>query len=241
MRLSYLIGSIVAMEACKCSLLILLIPYYPMDLTRWIASLYPPWQNLQTPAPYGLPWYILYSPGLLGFPILAMYQAIAETLTLVYLVRRQHLFIAGAFALTSGMVFFWDPFDLWSYLLILLSVKWRPLLAASVLVKIPLGAPSWVWQFIIGASLQTHGNYPHYVILGGWWLAMLWYVTGMTARSRIILQTADQLIAKSIPELRFWRFWSNIPGSRRAVLANMTIMSPAIPAIVFLATHRYVM
>jgi hypothetical protein len=240
MRASYLIGSIVAMDAFKCSLLVLLMPYYPMDLTRWIASLYPPWQNLQTPAPYGLPWYILYSPGLLGFPILAVYQAIAEGLTLVYLVRRQHLFIAGAFALTSGLVFFWDPFDLWSYLLILLSVKWRPLLAVSVLVKTPLGAPSWVWQFIIGASLRAQGNYPHYIILGGWWLAMLWYTTGMTPRLQMILHTFGQLTAKSIPDLHFWRLWNNIPGHRRAMLANMTMVSPLIPALVLLTTHRYV-
>jgi hypothetical protein len=240
MRLWYLIGSIVAMEACKCSLLILLMPYYPMDLTRWVASLYPPWQNLQTPAPYGLPWYILYSPGLLGFPVLAMYQAIAETLTIAYLVRRQHLFIAGAFALTSGLIFFWDPFDLWSYLLILLSVKWKPLLAVSVLVKIPIGAPSWVWQFIIGASLRTQGNYPHYLILGGWWLAMLWYTTGMTPRLRIILHTMDQLIAKSIPVLSLWRSWSNVLGNRRAVLANMAMVGPVVPALVLLTIHRYV-
>ena len=193
MRPKVLITLIVAMEACKCTLLILLGPYYPNDLSQWISSLYPPWQNLQTPAPYGLPWYVLYSPGLLGLPVLSVYQAVAEGLTLVYLLRRGEPYIAGAFALTSSLIFFWDPFDLWSYLLILLSLKWRPLLAASILVKIPLGAPTWVWNFILDASLRTAGNWPHYIILGAWWLGMLWYVSGLALHFNLSPNRVGQL------------------------------------------------
>ena len=196
MRPIFIIGSIVAMEACKCSLLILLGPFYPNDLAQWIATLYPPWQYLQTPAPYGLPWYVLYAPGLLGLPALALYQATVEGLTLVYLIRKREPFIAGAFALTSALIFFWDPFDLWSYLLVLLSLKWRPLLAVSILVKIPLGAPSWVWQFIFTASLRTAGNWPHYIFLGVWWLGMLWYVSGMAARFNLTPNRVGELIAR---------------------------------------------
>lgn len=196
MRPIFLIGTIVAMETCKSLLLILLGPYYPNDLSHWITTLYPPWQNLQTPAPYGLPWYILYSPGLLGLPVLAVYQATAEGLTLLYLFRRKEPYIAGAFAVTSMLIFFWDPFDLWSYLLILLSLKWRPLLGASILVKIPLGAPTWVWQFIMTASLRTQGNWPHYIVLAIWWLGMLWYVSGLASHFNLSPNRIGQLIVR---------------------------------------------
>ena len=196
MRPSLIIGSIVAMEACKCSLLILLGPYYPTDLGHWIATLYPPWQHLQTPAPYGLPWYVLYAPGLLGLPALAVYQATAEGMILLYIIRRNEPYIAGAFALTSALIFFWDPFDLWSYFLLLLSQRWRPLLAASILVKIPLGAPSWVWQFILTASLRTAGNWPHYIFLGVWWLGMLWYISGMATHFNLTPNRVGRLISR---------------------------------------------
>jgi hypothetical protein len=204
MRRLFLIGSIVAMQAVKCTLLVLLQPYYPHDLTQWIATLYPPWQRLQTPAPYGLPWYALYAPGLLGLPVLAVCLATAEALTLLYLYKRNEPYIAGGFALTSALIFFWDPFDLWSYLFILLSLKWRPLLAAAVLVKMPLGAPLWVWQFILNASLKTQGNWPHYVILGVWWIGMLWYVTGMASRFNLTPNRVGRMIMDLIRELSFW-------------------------------------
>lgn len=196
MRPSFIIGSIVAMEACKGLLLILLGPYYPNDLAHWIRTLYPPWQTLQTPAPYGLPWYALYAPGLFGLPALAAYQATAEGLALLYLIKRKEPYIAGAFAITSLLIFFWDPFDLWSYLFILLSQKWRPLLLTSILVKIPLGAPSWVWQFILTASLRTAGNWPHYIILSVWWLGMLWYVSGLAAHFNLTPNVVGQLITR---------------------------------------------
>ena len=201
MRPSFLISSIVAMEASKCTLLILLQPYYPHDLTQWIISLYPPWQRIEIPAPYGLPWYVLYAPGLLGLSVLSVYLAIAECLTLVYLFSRSEPYIAGAFVLTSALVFFWDPFDLWSYLFILLSVKWRPLLAAAVLVKIPLGAPSWVWQFILNGSFRAAGNWPHYFVIGAWWLGMAWYVSGMAARFSLTPDRVGQIIIRLVAEL----------------------------------------
>src|SRR5215472_7201037 len=205
MRRRFLILSIVAMQAAKSILLILLQPYYPNDLTHWIATLYPPWQRLQTPALYGLPWYVLYAPGLLGLHVLSLSLATAEGLTLLYLLKRNEPYIAGTFALTSLLIFFWDPFDLWSYLFILLSIKWRPLLAAAILVKIPLGAPSWVWQFILTASIRTQGNWPHYVILGMWWIGILWYVSGMASRFDVEPNRVGQLVTKALNELKSWK------------------------------------
>jgi hypothetical protein len=202
MRLRFLIVSLVAMQAAKGTLLIMLQPYYPHDLTQWIATLYPPWQRLQTPAPYGLPWYVLYAPGLLGLPVLSLSLAVAEGLTLLYLFRRNEPYIAGTFALTSALIFFWDPFDLWSYLFTLLSIKWRPLLAAAILVKIPLGAPMWVWQFILTASLRTQGNWPHYVILGIWWIGILWYVSGLASRLNLEPNRVGQIIVQIIGEMK---------------------------------------
>lgn len=154
----------------------------------WFKEIYPPWhqvafygpsppwpKNTTVQAPYGLPWYLLYSPSLLGYAVLVFFLSVVEWCTCLVLFRAGQTLIMLLFLLTAGYALSYVITDFWIYVPIVLGVKWRNLLFLAPLIKIPLGAPSWVWNYIFTVSLPGTGNWSNYLIIGTWWLAMLCY------------------------------------------------------------------
>ena len=175
-RTSVLATVIIATEIAKCVVdIIFVASRYPFDLSRWMQQIYPPWQKTDPPAPYGLPWYLLYYPGRAGFTALVIWLGLAETIVMLVLLKKGNRRLLYLYMGTSSLFFFWAIFDLWLLMLIVLSARWQLSLVLAAVVKLPLGAPYWVWEFIWKASLAAPGNWLHYVVIGAWWFGMLYY------------------------------------------------------------------
>lgn len=162
----------------------------------WFKEIYPPWHyvdfygpsppwppNTTVQAPYGLPWYLLYSPSLLGYASLLISLSVVEWCTCILLIRAGQTLIMLLFLMTSAYALTYVITDFWIFVPIVLSVRWRPLLYLAPLIKIPLGAPGWVWNYVFSVSLPGTGNWSNYLLIVTWWLAMLCYKWFLGPRS----------------------------------------------------------
>lgn len=169
---------------------VLLIAFHGLhpQFEPWFREIYPPWHyvdfygpsppwppNTTVQAPYGLPWYFLYSPSLLGYAVLLFSLSAAEWVTCLVLIRAGRPLFMFLFLMTAGYALTYVITDFWIYVPIVLSVRWRRLLFLAPLIKLPLGAPGWVWSYVFQVSLPGTGNWSNYLLIGTWWLAMFWY------------------------------------------------------------------
>ena len=141
-------------------------------------------------APYSFIWYILYAPAMFGYLPLMLYLYLFDTLAtmIVFHYRGWWWRMLIPYVLSSQFFYNFDPIDLWSWWLSLLGIVHPFFSLLAILVKLPIGAPSWVWQWVFTSRYSTGSweNWPRYGILGAWWLAGIGlYVMKRRKQSRL--------------------------------------------------------
>ena len=124
-------------------------------------------------APYGYPWYLLNLPARLGFLPWILYLFTIDSLASYLVVRYRGWMTIVPFMLSSQFFLNYDSVDFFPFILSFAGAvsPWFSLFA--LLVKLPLGAPGYVWDFVLHspASISYGLNWPRYGLLGAWWLA----------------------------------------------------------------------
>src|SRR6266571_216251 len=126
-------------------------------------------------SPYSIFWYTFYKPlamfgmgGLFAF----LYLIDKGVLGLVLKYSRQFLL-----PYAIGSLFFYKlwPHDMLIFWLLIGAYYWWPLLMIAPLVKLPVGAPLSVWQYIFNSPLSIHDpqNWLSYGAMALFWLGAL--------------------------------------------------------------------
>jgi len=126
-------------------------------------------------APYNLLWYWLNSPALLGFLAWSIYLFIFDTIATTLVVWKMPWRYIIPYMLSSQFFLNYDPVDIFSFLFSIGGVVNPVFSLLAIIVKLPIGAPGYVWDFILHspASIGWMWNWPRYGLLGAWWLVSL--------------------------------------------------------------------
>jgi len=126
-------------------------------------------------SPYSIIWYWFYTPlaqwGMGGL-FTSLFIIDKAVLGLVFKYARQILL-----PYVIGSLFFYKlwPHDILIFWLLIAAYFWWPMLIAAPLVKLPLGAPLSVWQYIFNSPLSIHDpqNWLSYGTMGLFWFGAL--------------------------------------------------------------------
>ena len=113
------------------------------------------------------------SPAMLGYIPWALYLFAVDAVASYLVMRYRGWLTIIPFMLSSQFFLNYDPVDLYPFLFSVAGMV-NPLFSlAALLVKLPIGAPGYVWDFILHspASIGLSLNWPRYGLLGAWWLA----------------------------------------------------------------------
>ena len=123
-------------------------------------------------APYGYPWYVLNSPAILGYLPWAFWLLTVDTIANFLVVKYRGWKMIVPFMLSSQFFLNYDPVDLFPFLLSVAGTINPAFSVAALLVKLPIGAPGYVWNFILHSpvSIGYAWNWGRYAWLAAWWL-----------------------------------------------------------------------
>ena len=125
--------------------------------------------------PYSLAWWGLNSPAFLGYWVFFGYLLLVDLIVFLVLFRQGPRLFAIYYLTISLWFVTVDPVDFFPILFAVAGrYRWYLLLLAPA-VKLPFGAPGWVWTwaFTSSNSLQGPENYSRYLILGAVWVSSL--------------------------------------------------------------------
>lgn len=92
------------------------------------------------------------------------------------------------FMLSSQFFLNYDPVDYWVFAFSLLGVVTPLFSIGALLVKLPIGAPAYVWDFILHSpeSIGFNYNWPRYGLIGAWWIgSLLLYIKKRRGKARL--------------------------------------------------------
>lgn len=122
-------------------------------------------------APYSYLWYILYSPALLGYLPMMLYLFSLDTFSTYLVMARKTWKFTIPFLVSSQFFLNYDPIDWFSFAFSVAGSISPIFSMLALLVKLPIGAPGYVWDFILHspASISYWYNWPRYAWLAVWW------------------------------------------------------------------------
>lgn len=133
--------------------------------------------------PYSILWYWISWVITLGARL--PYTGVLYFLGLVWQFRIKHPILAGAFAVNQLFgILAWPQNVIPLWFVFAGFYDWEPLVLAP-LVKLPLLAPTWVWNIAFNShtALRDPGNWFSYLWLGAMWLGV--FLTNPKIRSKI--------------------------------------------------------
>ena len=123
-------------------------------------------------APYGYLWYGLNLVAMLGFLPWMLYLFTVDTMASYLIIQRQNWAFIGSWMLSSQFFLNYDGVDYFVFLFSSLGFITPVFSALALLVKLPLGAPSYVWDFILHSPMSAANwiNWGRYAWFGAWWV-----------------------------------------------------------------------
>ena len=123
-------------------------------------------------APYGLAWYALNITAVLGWLPWMLSLFLVDSLISWKIVTTHRWPMIIAWMLSSQFFLNWDPVDYHTFAFSVLGMYSPVFSIAALLVKIPIGAPGYVWDFILHSpySLGNWVNWGRYAWFGAWWV-----------------------------------------------------------------------
>lgn len=123
-------------------------------------------------APYGRLWYWLNSPAQWGFLPWMLYLFIVDTVASAWVMTHGSWRYMIPWMLSSQFSLNWDGPEYFPFLFSSLGGISPLFSVLALVVKLPLGAPGYVWDFVLHSPYSASGwfNWPRYIFLGAWWI-----------------------------------------------------------------------
>ena len=106
-----------------------------------------------------------------------LFMITVDATATVLIWRRNGLGLALVYQWFSLYFLLAFPSDMLIFWLAILGYKYRPFLLIAPLVKLPIGAPFWVWQWVFTSPYSVHNpeNILRYALLAITWTGALVY------------------------------------------------------------------
>lgn len=144
-------------------------------------------------APYGYLWYGLNATAIFGFLAWMFSLLFADTIVSYTIIRRESWPFIILWMVSSQFFLNWDPVDYHVFMFSVLGV-YNPIFSIlALLVKLPVGAPGYVWSFVFDSPVSAgwSGNWPRYAWFGSWWLYGVYRSRRLSLR--LLRQTRSRL------------------------------------------------
>lgn len=153
------------------------------------------WSWIQNPvgywyiaAPYGYLWYGLNIVAILGFLPWMFYLFTVDTAASYFIIQRQPWWFIIPWMLSSQFFLNYDGVEYFVFLFSTLGFVNPVFSILALVVKLPIGAPGYVWDFILHspASASNPVNWGRYGWYGAFWvLGILLYIQKRRRRMRL--------------------------------------------------------
>ncbi len=152
---------------------------FDIETSIIVDALKHPWQ-VPSEAPYGAIWYAINIPiGSLQIPGFSAEQSwitltsIIDSAVLFLLFRYYKWWIGLTYVPASFLMWRQAPYNLCIMWLTVAGLAWLPSLVLAILAKLPIGAPTTVWNFISHSS-QLQSNWRYYGLLAAVWFGIIY-------------------------------------------------------------------